>query len=83
MCIRDRYIPSKSLAIEGLNSVEKKSANQLENLRPGFFLDAMVVRGLAPDDLYSVVTDSETVEDAARKHLFTVPEYILLSLIHI
>jgi hypothetical protein len=49
----------------------------LENLRPGFFLDAMVVRGLAPDDLYSVVTDSETVEDAARKHLFTVPEYIL------
>jgi outer membrane lipoprotein-sorting protein len=71
------YIPSKSLAIEGLNSVEKKSANQLENLRPGFFLDAMVVRGLAPDDLYSVVTDSETVEDAARKHLFTVPEYIL------
>lgn len=71
------YIPSKSLAIEGLNSVSKKSANQLENLRPGFFLDAMVVRGLAPDDLYSVVADSETVEDAARKHLFTVPEYIL------
>jgi outer membrane lipoprotein-sorting protein len=24
-----------------------------------------------------VVSDSETVEDAARKHLFTVPEYIL------
>jgi hypothetical protein len=36
-----------------------------------------VVRGLEPDDWYGVVADSETVEDAARKHLFTVPEYIL------
>ena len=71
------FIPSKNLAVEGLNSVEKKSANRLENLRPGFFQDAMVVRGLEPDDLYSVVADSETIEDAARKHLFTVPEYIL------
>jgi outer membrane lipoprotein-sorting protein len=70
-------IPSKNLAVKGLNAVNKKSANQLENLRPGFFLDAMVVSGLEPDDLYSVVADSETVEDPARKHLFTVPEYIL------
>jgi len=46
-------------------------------MRPGFFFDAMVVRGLEPDDLYAVVADSETVEDAARKHLFTVPEYVL------
>jgi outer membrane lipoprotein-sorting protein len=71
------FIPSKNLAVKGLDAVKKKSANQLENLRPGFFLDAMVVRGLEPDDLYSVVTDSETVEDEARKHLFTVPEYVL------
>jgi len=71
------YIPGKNMAVRGLNAVKKKSANPLENLRPGFFLDAMVVRGLEPDDLYGVVADSETVEDAARKHLFTVPEYIL------
>ncbi len=70
-------IPSKNLAVKGLNAVNKKSANQLENLRPGFFLDAMVVSGLEPDDLYSVVTDSETIVDAARKHLYDVPEYIL------
>ncbi len=44
-------IPSKNKAVKGSNSVKKKSANQLENLRPGFFLDAMVVRGLEPDDL--------------------------------
>jgi outer membrane lipoprotein-sorting protein len=70
-------VPSKNMAVKGPNELRKKSANQMENLRPGFFLDAMVVRGLEPEDLYSVVTDSETIEDAARKHLFNVPEYIL------
>jgi hypothetical protein len=71
------WIPSKNMAFKGANTVNKKAANPLENLRPGFFLDALVVQGLEPDDLYSVVADSETMEDAARKHLFTVPEYIL------
>jgi outer membrane lipoprotein-sorting protein len=71
------YIPAMSKAVKGSNSLKKKSANPLENMRPGSFFDAMVVQGLAPDDLYGVVADSETVEDAARKHLFTVPEYIL------
>jgi hypothetical protein len=71
------WIPSKNMAFKGANTVNKKAANPLENLRPDFFLDALVVQGLEPDDLYSVVSDSETVEDAARKHLFTVPEYIL------
>ena len=46
-------------------------------MRPGFFFDAMMVRGLEPGDLYAVVSDSETIEDAAKKHLFTVPEYVL------
>ena len=71
------YIPSKNKAIMGSNSLEKKSRNQLENMRPGFFFDAMVVRGLEPDDYYSVTADTETVEDAAKKHLFLIPEYVL------
>ncbi len=71
------WIPSLNKAFKGPNSLTKKSANPLENLRPGFFLDSLVVRGLASDDWYSVVSDSETVEDAARKHLLTVPEYVL------
>ena len=71
------YIPSKNKAIKGSNSLEKKSLNQMENMRPGFFFDAMVVRGLEKDDYYSVTADTETVEDAAKKHLYTVPEYIL------
>jgi outer membrane lipoprotein-sorting protein len=71
------YIPSKNKAIKGSNSLKKKSLNQMENMRPGFFFDAMVVRGLEKDDYYSVTADTETVEDAAKKHLYTVPEYIL------
>ena len=46
-------------------------------MRPGFFLDALVVRGLEPDDLYTVTADTATVEDTARKHFYPVPEYIL------
>ena len=71
------FIPSKNKAVKGANALKKKSANTLENLRPAFFFDAMMVHGLEPDDLYSVVTDSDTVEDTARKHLFYIPEYSL------
>jgi outer membrane lipoprotein-sorting protein len=71
------YVPSKNKAIKGSNSLKKKSLNQMENMRPGFFFDAMVVRGLEKDDYYSVTSDTETVEDTAKKHLYTVPEYVL------
>ena len=70
-------VPPKNRAIKGSTSVHKKSENQLENLRPGFFFDSMVVQGLEPDDFYSVTSDTETVEDAAKKHLFMMPEYVL------
>jgi outer membrane lipoprotein-sorting protein len=71
------YIPSRNKAVKGANALKKKSASSIENMRPGFFLDAMVVRGLDADDWYGVVADSETVEDKARKHLYSVPEYVL------
>jgi hypothetical protein len=70
-------IPSRNKAVKGSNTLKKKSASQVENMRPGFFFDAMVVRGLEPGDEYMVTSDSDTVEDAAKKHLFLVPEYIL------
>jgi len=35
------------------------------------------VRGLDPDDEYMVASDTETVEDPAKKHLYTEPEYVL------
>jgi outer membrane lipoprotein-sorting protein len=71
------YIPSKDLAYKGPNELHQKSANQIENMRPGFFFDAMVLRGVEPDDFYSRTADTETIEDTAKKHLYTVPEYVL------
>lgn len=76
------WIPLKSEAIEGpVAESTTKSTNQFENLRPGFFFDAMVVRGLEPDDEYYVTADTDTVEDAAKKHLYLVQEY-LLNIVH-
>jgi outer membrane lipoprotein-sorting protein len=70
-------MPTKDLVVKGSNTVTEKSENQLENLRPDFFLNAIVVRGLDPDNVFMVSSDSETVEDAANKHLYTEPEYVL------
>jgi outer membrane lipoprotein-sorting protein len=71
------YIPSKNIAYKGPATLNKISPNQSENMRPGFFLDALVVRGLEADEYYSVTSDSETLEDTAKKHLYFVPEYTL------
>jgi outer membrane lipoprotein-sorting protein len=71
------FIPSKNKAVKGPNALKKKSTNQVENMRPGFFFDAMVVRGLDPGDEYGVTAETTTVEDAARKHLYSIPEYKL------
>ena len=71
------YVPSRKKAVEGPNTLTKRSPNEFENMRPAFFYDAMVVRGLAPDELYSVTADSETIEDPQKKHLLTKSEYVL------
>jgi hypothetical protein len=76
------WIPSKNEAIEGpAQETQHPSSNQFENLRPGFFIDSMVVRCLAPGDEYYVTADTDTVEDASKKHLILEPEY-LLNIVH-
>ncbi|KAA6458720.1 hypothetical protein DYQ86_19420 [Acidobacteria bacterium AB60] len=76
------WIPPNDEAIEGPVAESKtKSQNQFENLRPGFFLDAMAVRCLEKNDEYYVTADTDTVEDAAKKHLYLEPEY-LLNVVH-
>lgn len=70
-------IPSKNTVIEGSNTARGTSTNTWENLRPPFFFNAMVVRGVDPDEHYFVTSDTETVEDPTKKHLYSVPEYIL------
>jgi outer membrane lipoprotein-sorting protein len=69
--------PHDNVAFEGANTVKEKSPNPLLNLRPDFFLDAIAVRGLEPGNEYMVEGDSETIEDAARKHLYIEQEYTL------
>ncbi len=69
--------PPKNIAYQGPATLTHKSANITENMRPGFFLDALLVRGLSDDDEYMMTADTDTVEDAKRKHLLLIPEYIL------
>lgn len=71
------YIPSQKKAYKGPATLHKKNDNALLNMRPGFFIDALAVRGLEPDDLYSVTSDTDTLADAQKKHLILVPEYVL------
>ena len=70
-------IPPKNRAIEGKNSVTKKSANPLENLRPNVFVDALLVHSISPDQIVSVIHESETTLNRKTKQLIELPEYDL------
>ncbi len=70
-------IPPKSVVYEGLNGSKGSSPNWYENLRPGPFFNAMVIKGLEKDDLYSVISGATTDEDTATKRLMLHPEYVL------
>jgi hypothetical protein len=70
-------VPPKSLVFTGLNASKGTSLNWYENLRPGFLFDAMIVRGLAPDDLYSVISQTITEQNPKTKRLISMPEYVL------
>ncbi len=70
-------VPPRSKVYQGLNAAKGKSPNWYENLRPGFLFSAMVVRGVSPDELYSVISESITEEDTDKKHLLIRPEYVL------
>ena len=76
------FVPHNETEYKGTSTVSEKSPNPLLNLRPGFFLDSIVVRGLDPDEEYMVSSDTETVPDAANKHLYLEPEYILSVMRH-
>jgi len=70
-------IPHFTKVYQGLNASKGASANWYENLRPGPFYGAMVVRGLEPDDLFSVISETVTTEDMSKKRLIASPDYVL------
>ena len=71
-------VPPRNKVYQGLNAAPGKSANWYENLRPGFLFSAMVVRGLAEGELYSVIADTTTAADPTnKKRLIARPDYLL------
>jgi hypothetical protein len=70
-------IPSRNKAIVGTDTVTKKSANALENLRPFMFVDAMLVRPILPTEQVLLTTHSDTEPDPTRKFLVQKSEYDL------
>lgn len=70
-------VPPKSLAFQGSDEAKGTSPNPMYNLRPDFFFDALMVHGVDRQDFYSRVADTETMESADKKHLLSVPEYVL------
>jgi hypothetical protein len=70
-------IPPKSRAIEGTNAVSKPSANPLENMRPGIFLDSILIRSIAPDRIVSLTNSSQTTLEGKNKQLVETPLYDL------
>jgi hypothetical protein len=71
------YIPSEHVAYQGPVELTKKSPNSIENMRPGFFFDAIAVRGLSAQDFSAVTSDVETIETPDKKGLLSMPEYVL------
>ena len=70
-------VPPEKKVYEGLNAGKGTSDKWYENLRPDPLFNSMVIRGLNPDELYFVISESITEEDAASKHLLLHPEYVL------
>jgi outer membrane lipoprotein-sorting protein len=67
------YLPSRDLFLVGQNEISKPSPNKIENLRPQYFLDAMMIR---PLDLKNnkVLLENMTDEDGAYYFLHEIHE---------
>jgi outer membrane lipoprotein-sorting protein len=67
------YVPSKNRFIVGRNEIEKPSPNNLENLRPQHFLEALMVRPVDGRQ-YRVMMENFTDEDNAYYILHEIVE---------
>lgn len=70
-------IPPKNKAIEGSNTVSKRSINPMENIRPNVFVDSMLIQNISPDQIVSLIHESTTALDPKTKHLIETPQYDL------
>jgi len=70
-------IRPRNKAIVGSNTVTKKSANPLENLRPGLFFDSLLIDPITKEDLLTLTSETKTELDAKSKQLMLQPDYNL------
>lgn len=70
-------IPSQNKAVTGSNKLTTKSSNPLLNLRPGVFLDSMLIPEIEPDDEVFLTTDSNVSQDPKSKQWFEERDYVL------
>lgn len=70
-------IPPRSRAIVGSNSVINPAANPLENMRPEFFLDAILIHSISAGRIVSLTNSSTTTMDPRTKQLIETPQYEL------
>ncbi len=61
-------LPNKTRAIKGTDTVTVPSKNPLENLRPGVFYDAFMVRSIGPDENVMMTESTRLVEPETKKH---------------
>jgi outer membrane lipoprotein-sorting protein len=70
-------IPPKNRFVVGRNDVETHSSTQpLENLRPKQIYDALLIRGIAANEIAVMETETETVA-ISKKRKLEQPEYVI------
>ena len=70
-------IPTQKRVIKGLNKHKSHSVNALENLRPDFFLDSLLVRGLETEDEYMEMCIRDRAEIAKDSFQLLAPSFQL------
>ena len=61
-------LPTKTRALKGTDTVTVPSKNPLENLRPGIFFDALIVRSIGGDEYVTMTESSRLIEAETKKH---------------
>jgi hypothetical protein len=70
-------IPPKNKAYSGPNTVAHESHNPLENLRPEFFFDSLLINSIGHDDLLTLTAETKTQINPQTKRLEIQPGYDL------
>ncbi|MFZ0662080.1 MAG: hypothetical protein WAM66_05260 [Acidobacteriaceae bacterium] len=71
------WIPHENKVFEGPNTVTKESANPLENFRPNVFSDSLLINCIAPTNLVTLTSDSNTKLDPKTGKLVMQVDYDL------